>query len=317
MFFYIVKRFAQLVPVLIGATLILFFLLYIIPGDPVRVLSGEKSPTPQQLVNIRHKYHLDKPFYEQYGYYVLSLSRGDFGTSYRYKRPVMDILKEHYPNSIKLAFSAIIIEIIIGIIAGLISAVKRYSFIDILLTFSSSIAVCVPVFWLGVLFQINFGLNLKWFPISGMGDGSLKYYVLPSLTLASVSTAYVARMMRSSVLEVLRQDYIVAAAAKGLSKFKVISKHVLKNALIPVVTLIGMDLGSLMGGAILTETVFNWPGIGRQIYLAITARDIPVVMGGTFILILIFILINLIVDISYAFFDPRIRYSGAGGKEVR
>lgn len=317
MFFYIVKRFTQLVPVLIGATLILFFLLYIIPGDPVRVLSGEKSPTPQQLVNIRHKYHLDKPFYEQYGYYVWNLSRGDFGTSYRYKRPVMDILKDYYPNSIRLAFSAIIIEAIIGIIAGLISAIKRYSFIDILLTLSSSIVVCIPVFWLGMLLQINFGLKLKWFPISGIGDGSLKYYVLPSLTLASVSTAYVARMMRSSMLEVLRQDYIVTAAAKGLSKFKVILKHTLKNALIPVVTLIGMDLGSLMGGAILTETVFNWPGIGRQIYLAITARDIPVVMGGTFILIFIFILINLAVDISYAFFDPRIRYSGARGKEIR
>jgi len=307
MFFYIIRRILQIIPVIIGVTLILFVLLYVIPEDPARLIL-QKGATPQALENLRAKMGIDKPLYVQYWRYIKQLASGDLGTSYRYRRSVNSILVEHYPNSIKLAFAAIIIEIIIGILAGIISAVKKYSFWDTLVTVSTTIAVCVPVFWLGMLLQVIFGLKLGILPMSGMGDGSIRYYILPSITLASVSTAFVARMTRSSMLEVMGNDYITTAYAKGLSQFRVIGKHALKNALIPVVTLVGLDLGTLMGGAILTETVFSWPGVGRVIYLAILQRDAPVVIGGTLVLVLIFVIMNLIVDIIYAWLDPRIRY---------
>lgn len=307
MFFYIIRRILQIIPVIIGVTLILFMLLYVIPEDPARLIL-QKGATEQALENLRAKMGIDKPIYVQYWRYISQLARGDLGTSYRYRRSVNSILADHYPNSIKLAFAAIIIEIVIGIFAGIISAVKRYSFWDTLVTVSTTIAVCVPVFWLGMLLQVTFGLKLGVLPMSGMGDGSIRYYILPAITLASVSTAFVARMTRSSMLEVMSNDYITTAYSKGLSQLRVVGKHALKNALIPVVTLIGLDLGTLMGGAILTETVFSWPGIGRVIYLAILQRDAPVVIGGTLILVFIFVIMNLVVDIIYAWLDPRIRY---------
>lgn len=308
---YIVRRLLETIPVLVGITLLLFLLLYVIPGDPARVMIP-KGASPQVIKNIQEKFGLDQPLYIQYFKYLGNVVRGDFGISYRFRRPVIDILAEHYPNSVKLALVAILIEIIIGIIAGVISAVRQYSFLDSVVTLSTTLAVCVPVFWLGMMLQLFFGLKLGWLPISGRGDGSWQYYILPSLTLASVSTAYVARMTRSSLLEVLHADYVRTAYAKGLTGLRVIFIHALKNALIPVVTIIGLDLGALMGGAILTETVFSWPGVGRVIYLAVLQRDAPVVLGGTLILLLIFIFLNLLVDVSYVFLDPRIRYGEKG-----
>jgi len=305
--YFILKRILQLIPVVIGVTLILFLLFYIIPEDPARLIL-QKGASPEALANLRAKLGIDKPIYVQYWRYIKNLFSGDLGTSYRYQRSVNSILAEHYPYSIKLALAAIIIEIIIGIFTGIISAVKKYSFWDVLVTVSTTILVCVPVYWLGMVMQVIFGLKLGLLPMSGYGDGSIRYYILPALALASVSTAYVARMMRSTMLEALSNDYIVTAYAKGLSQFRVIGKHALKNALIPVVTLIGVDLGSLMGGAILTETVFNWPGIGRTVYLAILQRDAPVVIGGTIVLVMIFVVLNLLVDILYAILDPRIRF---------
>lgn len=307
MLYFIIRRILQIIPVIIGVTLILFTLMYIIPEDPAKLIL-QKGATPEALQNLREKMGIDKPVYVQYWRYVKQLAKGDLGTSYRYRRSVNSILADHYPNSIKLALAAIIIEIIIGIFAGIVSAVKKYSFWDVVVTVSTTIAVCVPVYWLGMMLQVAFGLKLGWLPMSGMGDGSIRYYILPAITLASVSTAFVARMTRSTMLEVLSNDYITTAYAKGLSPNMVIGKHALKNALIPVVTLIGIDLGALMGGAILTETVFNWPGVGRTIYLAILQRDAPVVIGGTIILVMIFVVMNLIVDIIYALLDPRIRY---------
>lgn len=307
MLYYIIRRILQIIPVIIGVTLILFILMYIIPEDPARLIL-QKGATEQALANLRAQMGIDKPLYVQYWRYIRQLAKGDLGTSYRYRRSVNSILAEHYPNSIRLALVAIVIEIIIGIFAGIISAIKKYSFWDTLVTVSTTLAVCVPVFWMGMMLQIIFGLRLDWLPISGMGDGSLIYYILPAITLASVSTAYVARMTRSSMLEVMSNDYITTAFAKGLSFRKVVGKHALKNALIPVVTLVGLDLGALMGGAILTETVFSWPGVGRTIYLAILQRDAPVVIGGTLILVIIFLVLNLIVDIVYAWLDPRIRF---------
>src|SRR4030066_549002 len=307
MLYFIIRRILQIIPVIIGVTLILFTLMYIIPEDPAKLIL-QKGASPEALENLRAKLGIDKPLYVQYWRYIRNLFSGDLGMSYRYNRSVNSILADHYPNSIKLAVAAIIIEVIIGIFAGIISAVKKYSFWDILVTISTTIAVCVPVYWLGMMLQVSFGLKLGWLPMSGMGAGSIQYYILPVNTLASVSTAFVARMTRSTMLEVLSNDYITTAYAKGLSRNMVIGKHALKNALIPVVTLIGMDLGTLMGGAILTETGFNCPGVGRTIYLAILQRDAPVVIGGTIILVGIFIVMNLIVDIVYALLDPRIRY---------
>jgi peptide/nickel transport system permease protein len=200
------------------------------------------------------------------------------------------------------------IEAVLGVAAGIISAVKRYSFLDVLVTLSTTILVAMPIFWFAMLLQVFFGLKLGVLPISGMGDGSWRYYVLPAIALASVHTAFVARLTRSSMLEVIQQDYIRTAKAKGLSGWRVVLKHALKNALIPVVTILGLDFGGLIGSAILTETVFSWPGVGRVIYLAILQRDPPVVVGGVLILVLVFIFLNLVVDISYAYLDPRIRY---------
>ncbi|MCL4378386.1 MAG: ABC transporter permease [Actinobacteria bacterium] len=315
MFYYIIKRILQIIPVIIGITILLFVLMFIIPEDPAKLIL-EKGATPQALQNLREKMGIDKPIYVQYWRYIKQLSKGDLGTSYRYRRSVNSILAEHYPNSIRLALAAIIIETIIGIIAGIISAVRKYSFLDVLVTVSTTVLVCVPVYWLGMLLQIGFGLKLGWLPMSGMGDGSLRYYILPAITLASVSTAFVARITRSTMLDVMSNDYIRTAYAKGLSNNTVIYKHALKNAMIPVVTYIGIDLGTLMGGAILTETIFAWPGVGRTIYLAILQRDAPVVIGGTIVLVLIFVFINLIVDIIYAILDPRIRLEGGGAANV-
>jgi ABC-type dipeptide/oligopeptide/nickel transport system permease component len=314
---YIGRRVLQVIPVILGTTLILFALQYMMPGaDPIRLLTGDRAMSPVLHKQLEHKYNLDKPLAQRYLLYLEGLAHGDFGTSYKKGRKVLDILGDTYPNSVRLAFAAIALEAVIGLGAGIISAVKRYTFLDALVTLSTSILVAIPVFWLGLMLQIWFGLDLKILPVSGMGDGSWPYYVLPSITLAAVSAAYVARLMRSQMIEVMRQDYVRTAAAKGLSQQQVVWRHALKNALIPVVTFIGLDLGALMGGAILTESVFNWPGVGYEIYLAITQRDYPVVLGGVLILVLVFIAVNLLVDISYAFLDPRIRLGGGGAADI-
>jgi ABC-type dipeptide/oligopeptide/nickel transport system permease component len=312
---YVGRRILQTIPVILGITLILFALQYAIPGDPVRLITGERAMSPELRAAIEAKYDFDKPLTQRYFLYLGALMRGDLGESYQKGRPVADILGDVLGNSVRLAFAAIAIETVIGVIAGVVSAVKRYSFLDALVTVSTSILVAMPVFWLGLLLQVWFGLKWQLLPLSGMGDGTWPYYVLPAITLASVSTAYVARLTRSQMLEVVRQDYIRTAAAKGLSENQVVWRHALKNALIPVITFIGVDLGTLMGGAILTETVFNWPGAGFEVYRAIGQRDYPVVMGGVLILVLVFIAVNLLVDISYAFLDPRIRL-GAERPEV-
>jgi ABC-type dipeptide/oligopeptide/nickel transport system permease component len=307
-----------MIPVFIGVTIILFILRApgVLPGDPIKLITGEKSISETLYNQLVQKYGLDKPLIVQYKNYVVNLVQGDLGTSYQKSRPVADVLLDKLPNTIKLAVAAIIIEMIFGIAAGIISAIKRYSFWDILVTFSTSVLVSVPVFWLGMLLQILFGIKFKqwglpYLPISGMSSRQFPttvHIILPAITLAAVSTAYCARIMRSQLLEVTGQDYIRTASAKGLSYRRVIGGHAMKNAMIPVVTFLGLDLAAMIGGTILTETVFNWPGIGYEMYLAIGQRDWPIVMGGTVIIVLLVMVINLLVDISYAFLDPRIRY---------
>ncbi|MGH2707910.1 MAG: ABC transporter permease, partial [Actinomycetota bacterium] len=282
--------------------------LYIFPGDPALVIGGERARDPASYRFVREKYHLDEPVYVQYGFYMKSILQGDLGTSFTLRRPVASILKDALPWSVKLALSAIVVEAVLGIAAGVLSAVKRYSFRDALVTISTGVLVAVPVFWLGLMLQILLGLKFRLFPISGVSAG-WKSYVLPSIVLAAVFTAVTARLTRTTMLEVMRQDYIRTAAAKGLSRRRVIFKHGLRNALIPVVTNLGLDFGALISGAILTETVFNWPGIGREVYLAILRQDNPVIIGATVIFVIAYMVVNLAVDISYAYLDPRIRYA--------
>ena len=332
---YVLRRILQMIPVFIGVTLILFTLRIpgILPGDPIKLIAGER-PLPEGTRRaIMEENHLDDPVYVQYYEYLKGISKGaqfeivdgtlvsklDLGESYQKNRPVRDILFDKFPNTFRLAVAAILVEIVIGLLAGIISAVKQYSFWDVLVTLSTSILVSVPVFWLGLLLQMFFGIKLKqltggavFLPITGMGNPpDIVHLILPAITLASVSTAYVARIMRSQMLEAMGQDYIRTAMAKGLTERAVVFKHALKNALIPVVTFIGIDLGALMSGAILTESIFSWPGVGREIFLAVMQRDWPVVMGGVIIIVIIVMFVNLAVDISYALLDPRIRYGGA------
>ncbi len=319
---YIGRRILQMVPVFIGVTVLLFLMTAVVPGDPVKMITGEREISPAVYNQIRAEYGFDKPLIVQYGMYVNRLAHGDLGQSLMRGRPVKDMLLDKFPYTMQLALAAIIIEIIFGIGAGMISAVKRYSFADVLVTLSTSILVSLPVFWLGTLFQMFFGIYLKdwttdafYLPMSGAGGPGAPfphwvYLILPAITLASVSTAYAARIMRSQLLEVMSQDYIRTATAKGLSANAVLWRHAVKNAMIPVITFIGIDFGAMMSGAILTETVFNWPGVGNEIYNAVVRRDWPVVMGGVVIIVVVVMIINLLVDISYAFFDPRIRYGG-------
>lgn len=336
---YIAKRILQFIPVFLGVTLILFLMQNVVPGDPIKLIAGEKQLDQATENNLRATYHLietdgdgnivydetghtiETPLWKRYVLYVGGLLHGDLGVSYQQSgRPVADILAEKYPYTIRLAIVAILIEAVIGILAGMVSAIKRYSFWDVLVTLSTSILVAMPAFWLGMLLQLLFGIVLKnatggsaYLPISGAGGpyaefSSGMYYILPAITLASVSTAYTARIMRSQLLEIMNQDYIRTARAKGLSRHAVILHHALKNALIPVVTYIGIDFGTMLAGAILTETVFNWPGVGYETYRAITQRDWPIVLGSVTVIVLVVMVINLVVDISYAFLDPRIRY---------
>ena len=341
---YIVKRVLQFIPVFLGVTLILFALQNIVPGDPIKLIGGDKALSPEVELQLRVRYHLVQAdedgnaildengdpvptsLVDQYLNYMNGLLHGDLGNSYQRKLPVAEIFAQKYPYTVKLAACAIVLEAIMGIGAGIISAVKRYSFWDILVTLTTSILVAVPAFWLGMLLQLFFGVILKdatggafSMPISGAGGASSQYqdwmhYVLPTITLASVSTAYAARIMRSQLLDVMNQDYIRTAKAKGLSNRAIIIKNALKNALIPVVTYIGVDFGGMLSGAILTETVFNWPGIGSEVYRAISMRDWPIVMGGVTLIVVVVMVINLLVDISYAFLDPRIRLGGPSDK---
>jgi len=320
---FIAKRVLQFIPVFLGVTLILFLMTTVL-GDPIRLRFGERAINPTVYKELQVRYGFDKPWYEQYINYLNDLLHGDLGVSIKSGQSVADIIAQTYPYTMKLAFAAIIIEIFIGVGAGMISAVKQYSFWDVSVTLSTSILVAMPVFWLGLLLQIFFGITLKnwtngafYLPISGAESAQFPpsaHLILPAITLAAVSTAYAARIMRSQLLEVLGQDYIRTAHAKGLSGRQVLWGHGVKNAMIPVVTFIGLDLGAMLAGAILTETVFNWPGIGYTIFRAIQGRDYPVVFGGTVVILIAVMVVNLLVDISYAFLDPRIRYGAEGGE---
>ncbi len=305
MFHYIVKRLVSTIPVLLGISFLLFFMLRALPGDPAQVLAGQMA-TDEEIEIMRHQLGLDKPVYIQYGLFLARLSKLDLGRSARTRNPVIQEVWARLPNTILLAVVAITLACVFGIPAGIISAVRPYTFLDYLVTSTALFGMSMPVFWLGLMLVVVFSVILQWLPAGGIG--TWKHVILPSVTLAAAVLAFIARMTRSSMLEVLSQDYITTARSKGLKEQVIIIKHALTNALIPIITVVGLQFGMLLGGAVLTETVFAWPGLGRLIVDAILARDYPVIQGTILIFGLLYILVNLLVDILYALIDPRIRY---------
>lgn len=306
---YIIRRILQLIPVIIGISIITFLMMALVPGDPVVLMLGQHI-SPQTVENVRHGLGLDQPMLTRYFNYMWNALHGDLGRSYIQHETVSQMMIDKIPVTFRLTVVAMTIAVTFGLLIGILSAVKQYSFWDSFATFFALTGVSVPTFWLGMMFQLFFGVILHILPVSGTGGAGfhLQNYILPGLALGYASMAMYVRLTRSSMLEVIRQDYIRTARAKGLSRGVVIFKHAMKNALIPVATQAGMDFAGLMGGAILTETIFSLPGIGSMLYMAISRRDYPVVQGVTLFLALVFVVINLLVDISYAVLDPRIRY---------
>jgi len=306
MFQYILKRLLSTLPVLLGISLLLFFMLRMLPGDPAQVLAGQMA-SQEDIKNIRQQLGLDKPVFVQYGLFLSRLAKLDLGRSARTQNPVIKEIWARLPNTVLLAVTAITLACLFGIPAGIISAVRPYTWIDYLFTSMALFGISMPVFWLGLMLIVIFSLVLHWLPAGGIG--SWKHVILPSFTLAAFVVAFITRITRASMIETLSQDYTTTARSKGLKEQVVIVKHALKNALIPIITVVGLQFGLLLGGAVLTETVFAWPGLGRLIVDSILARDYPVIQGTILIFGLLYILVNLVVDLLYAFIDPRIRYA--------
>lgn len=330
---YIVKRLLVLIPVLLGMTIIVFSIIHAIPGDPAETILGEKA-TEQSKQALRDQLGLDKPWLEQYFAYLSELVRGDLGESIRTKIPIAQEIVPYLMATLELALASMIFAVVVGVNAGIISAWRHNSWFDYICMVIALVGVSMPIFWLGLMEQWLFANELKWLPSSGrmnvrdpiesvtglyvidaMISGrfdqvwtAVKHLILPSIALGTIPMAVIARMTRSSMLEVMSSDYIRTARAKGMRQFFVVYKHALKNAFIPVLTVIGLQMGMLLGGAVLTETIFAWPGVGRYIYDAISFRDYPVIQSGILIIAFIYILINLIVDLLYAAVDPRIQY---------
>jgi peptide/nickel transport system permease protein len=305
---YIIRRLLQAIPVFIGVTLITFILFFIAPGDPARLIAGQRADA-ETIARVRAMWGLDKPLPVQYLLFLGRIVRLDFGRSFKTNIPVIVSIGERLQATAVLAFFAFIIAVFLGVTAGIISAVRQYSLFDYTAMVVALLGVSAPVYWVGIILLLIFGFNLGWLPLGGyISEYGIKAVILPAITLGTRPAAYFARLSRSSMLEVIRQEYITTARAKGLPESKVIFKHALRNALIPVVTYAGMVVGDLLTGAVLTETIFAWPGIGRLVVQAILDRDLPVLQGGVIVIALIYILANLIVDLSYALIDPRIRY---------
>lgn len=302
---YILKRLTMLIPVLLGVTVVSFSLLQIVPGDPAVILAGEDA-NPEFIEAVRKEYGFDQPLYVQYFRFILHAVQGDFGISIRNREPVINLLMQRFAFTVQLSFLSILIAASIGLIAGVISATRQYSIFDNLSMMGALFGISMPIFWLGLLLMLVFSVNLRWFPAGGSGE--LRHLILPAIALGAASAAVIARMTRASMLEVIRQDFIRTARANGLREWVVIYKHALKNAMIPVITVFGLEFGYMLGGAVLTETVFSLPGVGRLMVEGIFQRDYPVVQGAMLLVATTFVLVNLLTDIAYAFFDPKIRY---------
>lgn len=302
---YITKRLLALIPVLIGVSIFVFLLIHLTPGDPALIMLGERG-NPEQLENMREQMGLNRPLPVQYGSWAIDAVRLDFGRSVRSRKPVITEITDRLPNTAILALTSVALAVIIGIPVGVLSAAKPNSFFDNLFTAIAFTAVGMPVFWQAIMLILIFSVFLGWLPSSGMGP-SIRYFILPTIALATVTTARIVRITRSSMMDVLKEDYVRTARAKGVTERAVIYKHALRNSLIPVVTIIGLSFGRLLGGAVLTETIFAWPGLGRLIVEAIRTKDFPVVQGSIMVFAIMFALVNLGTDIIYAFLDPQIR----------
>ena len=303
---FVIRRLLLTIPVLLGASLLIYAMVYALPGDPVRALAGDRPLRASVQAQIRADYNLDDSFPVQYGKYLWGLLHGDFGKDFS-GRPVLETIAQRLPVTVRLTIVAVVFEILFGVTAGILASLRRNSFFDNLVLISTTMLVSIPVFVLGFLAQFVFGFKLGWFPIAGIADGWFSY-LLPGLVLASLSMAYVARLTRSAMLESFSADYVRTARAKGVGRTRIVLRHVFRNSLIPIVTFIGADIGSLLGGAIVTESVFNLPGLGRAIFDAVRSQQGPVVVGIVTLMVFFYIFFNLIADVLYAVIDPRIRY---------
>jgi peptide/nickel transport system permease protein/oligopeptide transport system permease protein len=303
---YLARRLLAVVPVLFGVTLAVFSMLFLVPGDPVKIMLAEFVTTPDQVAQMRAQLHLDEPILKQYGRFVANAARGDLGTSIRSRRAVSTEIGENVGSTAQLAVASMAVAVAIGVPLGLMAALFRSSWFDAGSMIVALLGVSMPSFWLGLLMIVTFSLHLGWFPATGGGD--LWHLVLPSVTLGMIASAIIARLTRSSMLEVLGQDYVRTARAKGLAWWGVVVRHALKNALIPVITIFGLQFGNLLAGAVIVETVFSRPGLGRLIVGGILAKDFPLVQGTVLFVATAYVLINVLIDMAYAFVDPRIRF---------
>ena len=305
MYKYIAKRLLMLIPVIMGVSFVVFFIMALAPGNTAKAILGEDA-TPEAIEAFNEKHGLNDPVPVRYVNYMLDLLHGDLGESYKSGRPVFDEVMSRFPATLELSFWGMLLAVGLSIPIGIISATRQYSLIDSISTVFALVGTAIPNFWLGLMLIIAFALNLRILPSGGNTQG-VASLILPVITLATACLANITRTTRSSMLEVIRQDYIRTAKAKGVPKNKVINKHALKNALIPVVTVIGLQFGSLLGGAVLTESVFSWPGVGTLLINSIKAKDTPTVLGCVIIFSICFSIVNLVVDILYAYIDPRIK----------
>ncbi|MFI5522849.1 ABC transporter permease [Streptomyces platensis] len=304
---YVIRRLLQMIPVFLGSTFLIFFMVYAL-GDPVAAMFGDRAPDPATAAQIRRELYLDEPLWKQYLHYMGQIFQGNFGTAFN-GQPVTELMASAFPVTLRLALVAVVIEMVVGIVLGVFSGLRRGRDIDTTVLVLTLVVVSIPTFVSGYLLQFLFGVQWAWAAPSVAPEAPLNELLLPGLVLALVSLAYVTRLTRTSIAENARADYVRTALAKGLPRHRVITRHLLRNSLIPVVTFIGTDIGALMGGAIVTERIFNIHGVGYQLYQGILRQNSPTVVGFVTILVLVFLLANLLVDLLYAVLDPRIRYA--------
>jgi len=302
---FLLRRLLLTIPVLIGVATLVFSLIHLVPGDPVQTMLGE-SASPQDVAQLRTRLGLDRPLLQQYGSFVGGAVRGDLGTSLRTNQPVTTVILERMPATLELAFAAMLVAVTIAIPLGIIAAVRAGTRVDHVATSLALVGISMPTFWLGPLLAIIFSVALGWLPVSGRGTPA--HLVLPAITLGAPLAAILARMTRASVIEELRELYVLAARARGVSQARAVLAHAFRNSLIPIVTVIGLQFGAVLTGAVITETIFAWPGVGRLLVQSISARDYPAVQGCILLIAVTYVTMNLLIDLLYGFLDPRIRY---------
>jgi peptide/nickel transport system permease protein len=302
---FLIRRFLLTIPVLIGVATLVFSLIHLVPGDPVQAMLGE-SASPQDVAQLRTRLGLDRPLYQQYVSFAAGVVHADLGTSLRTNQPVTTVILERMPATMELALAAMVVAVLIAIPLGIIAAVRKGTRVDYAATTLALVGISMPTFWLGPLLAIIFSVWLGWFPVSGRG--TVANLVLPAITLGAPLAAILARMTRASVLEELRELYVMAARARGVSEARAVLAHAFRNSLIPIVTVIGLQFGSVLTGAVITETIFAWPGVGRLLVQSISARDYPAVQGCILLIAITYVSVNLAIDVLYGFLDPRIRY---------